>query len=45
MMLRAFVFEPDENVREFLMLILKKRGYECFTFKRAGICVMDLGAR
>jgi len=44
MILRAIVFEPDEIVREFLLLVLNNRGYEYFTFERAGVCAMDLEA-
>jgi len=42
MIIRAFVFDPNEIVREFLLLVLNKRGYECFAFERVGICAMDL---
>lgn len=41
MNLRAFVFEPDDFVREYLLLVLNQRGYECFAFERAGICAME----
>lgn len=38
MILRATVFEPNELVRGFLMLVLNNRGYECFAFERTGTC-------
>ena len=44
MIFRALVFEPNEIVQGFLLLVLKKRGYECFVFERPGVCVMDLEA-
>jgi hypothetical protein len=43
--LRAFVFEPDEIVREFLLLALNRRGYELFAFERAGVCAMGCEGR
>jgi hypothetical protein len=42
MTFRALIFEPNEAVQRFLLLVLKKRGYECFVFERPGVCVMDL---
>jgi DNA-binding response OmpR family regulator len=45
MILRAFIFEPDEIVREFLQLVLDRRGYEVFAFERAGVCAMAHEAR
>jgi len=45
MIFRAFVFEPDEIVRGFLLMALNKRGYEYFAFERAGVCSMDLEAK
>ena len=41
MILRAFVFEPNDIVREYLLRVLNQRGYECFAFERAGICAME----
>jgi DNA-binding response OmpR family regulator len=40
MILRALVFEPDEMVRELLLMVLDRRGYEVFGFERAGVCTM-----
>jgi len=43
--LRAFVFEPDEIVREFVLMVLNRRGYEPFAFERAGVCAMGCEGR
>jgi len=42
MTLRAFIFEAEEIIRDLLLLVFEKRGYECIAFERAGICVMNL---
>ena len=38
MKIRAFVFEDDNSLRDFLRRFLTSRGYEVFTFSHPTIC-------